>query len=286
VRDFTPPYVSVQVGKRRLSEKYPTCRTPPRTVAASGVAGVSHKSGRATGWHTRLELGIVDLPSQGRRGRICSMVNTQEAPSKPCVIVVSGSVGSGKSTVVARLSELLGNCPTLIFDHYEQYVEWPQDMSRWIEEGADPSQIRVPRLKEDLLSLLEGVPITYPVDGEVVHPAEYVIVEEPSGQERWEIAAYIDLVVFIDVPQDVCVARMVQRTMDMEVWDSERTFENQSKKDLVRQMNAVASWVTHYLRARSMYVGVSSAVKRKADIVVDGMRPVDEIVAEIVSAIG
>jgi hypothetical protein len=72
----------------------------------------------------------------------------------------------------------------------------------------------------------------------------------------------------------------------MDVWDSERTFENESKKDLVRQMNAVALWVTHYLRVRPMYVGVSSAVKRKADIVVDGTRPVDEIAAEIVSAIG
>jgi hypothetical protein len=48
----------------------------------------------------------------------------------------------------------------------------------------------------------------------------------------------------------------------------------------------VALWVTHYARVRPMYMGVSRAVRRKADIVVDGTRSVDDMVAEIVSAIG
>ena len=56
------------------------------------------------------------------------MTKEQQAVSKPCVIVILGYVGSGKSTVVAKLSEQLGNVPTLIFDHYEKHIEWPQDM--------------------------------------------------------------------------------------------------------------------------------------------------------------
>jgi uridine kinase len=204
---------------------------------------------------------------------------------KPYVIVISGSVASGKSTLAARLSELLGGAPTLIFDHYTQYAEWPKNIEQWIEQGADPSYVRVPRLKEDLVSLLDGREIVYPVDEQVVQPAEYIIVEEPSGRERQEIGGYVDLVVFVDVPQDVCVVRLVQRAIDMPVWDSEGTFERESREDVVRRLNAVAMWIAHYMRVRSMYIKVSDLVKQRADVVIDGLQAPDEIANEVLGII-
>jgi uridine kinase len=210
------------------------------------------------------------------------MLEEQTFFSKPYVIVVSGAVGSGKSTVAARLSKMLEDAPVLTFDHYERYVEWPQDIGRWMHEGADPSEIRVPRLKEDLLSLLAGKTIADPRDGKVLSPANHIILEEPSGRERQEIRDYIDLVAFIDVPQDVCVSRLVERALEMAVWQSKGTFAREPKEDLVRQLDAVALWLTQYRRARSMYIQVSRIVKEKADLVVDGMKPVDEITADIV----
>jgi len=209
----------------------------------------------------------------------------QKAISKPRVIVISGSVGSGKSTVAAKLSELLENAPTLIFDHYEKYIEWPQDLGRWMKEGSDPSEIRVPKLKDDLLSLLNGVAIKYPVGNKIVSPGEYIILEEPSGRERDEIREFIDLVLYIDVPQDVCVIRMIQRVIDMEIWVSKGTFTKESKEDLVRQLNAVATWTNQYQRARSMYMNVSRIVKRNADVVIDGLKTVNEITNEMLDTI-
>lgn len=213
------------------------------------------------------------------------MIESRTYFSKPYVIVVSGSVGSGKSTISATLSKMLGDAPVLIFDHYEQYVEWPQDINQWMNDGADPNQIRVPKLKEDLLSLLKGRTITDPLDGKVVTPSKYIILEEPSGRERQEIREYIDLVVYIDVPQDVCVTRLVERVMDMGVWNSKGTFEGETKEDLVRQLNAVASWITQYQRARSMYIRVSRIVQEKADIVVNGMKTINEITTDVLNAI-
>ena len=55
--------------------------------------------------------------------------------SRPCVVVISGSVGSGKTALAERLAELLGGAPVLTFDHYDRHAEWPQDMDRWIREG-------------------------------------------------------------------------------------------------------------------------------------------------------
>jgi uridine kinase len=206
-------------------------------------------------------------------------------PSKPCVVVVSGSVGSGKTALVERLAGLLGDTPVLIFDHYDRYAEWPQDLDGWIRAGADPNQVRVPRLKEDLLSLLEGTSVTHPLDNGVINPSQYVLIEEPFGRERQEIAEYVDLVVYVDVPQDVCAIRVVQRALGMPEADFERTVEGESREDLAGRLKAVAFWVTHYMRMRSAYVGTSSVVKQKADIVVNGIKPVDEIAQAVLDAL-
>lgn len=203
--------------------------------------------------------------------------------TKPYVIVVSGSVGSGKSTVSAALSETLGDAPVLMFDHYEQFVEWPQDIIQWMNDGADPKHILVPKLKEDLLALLNGKAITDPLTAKIIAPSRCIILEEPSGRRRQEIREYVDLAAHIDVPQDVCVTRLVERVMNMEAWNSKGTFQGETKKDLVRQLNAVALWMTQYQRARSMYIQVSQIAQENADLIVDGMKTVNEIVTDIVN---
>ncbi len=205
--------------------------------------------------------------------------------SIPNLIVISGSVGAGKSTIVALLSKALDDAPVLTFDHYENFIQWPDDMPQWMQDGADPSSIRVPRLKDDLLALLRGESIIYPLGDKVVQPANYILLEEPSGRERDEISELIDLVIYLDAPQDICVLRMIQRVLDMETWMSKGTFEQETREDLAHQLNAVATWAMQYERARSMYMNVSSRVKGHADIIVDGMQPTSQITAELAHAI-
>jgi len=204
---------------------------------------------------------------------------------KPYVIVLAGYVGSGKSTVAASLSQRLEDAPILIFDHYEKFIEWPQDMNQWLNDGADADQIRIPKLKEDLLSLLNRIPITDPFDGRKITPSNYILIEEPSGRERGEISEFIDLVVYLDVPQDVCVVRLIERVINMRVWNSQGTFEGETKENLVQQLNAVALWITHYQKARPMYMAGSQTVQRNADIVVNGLKTVEEIIVDILNEI-
>jgi uridine kinase len=193
------------------------------------------------------------------------------------VIVISGSVGSGKSTVISKLMELMGDVAILRFDDYQAFVEWPKDMKQWISNGANPDQIKVPKLKEDLLSLLKGKAVINPADGNLISPAKIILLEEPSGRLREELAAWIKQVVFIDVPYDICVARIIQRVLDMETWRAERTFAGLVKEELVAQLDNVAMWLEQYRNSRSMYWEVSEAVRQQADLIVDGMQPVDEV---------
>ena len=209
------------------------------------------------------------------------MADSHSPSSKPYVVAVSGPVGSGKSTITTALSTILDGAPVLVFDHYGQYIEWPQDMEQWVNNGANPNHIRVPKLKDDLLSLLQGKTIVDPQNGNILSPSKYILLEEPSGRERQEVREYIDLVVYVDVPQDVCVTRLIERVVDMKVWNSKGTFQGETKKDLVRQLDAVALWIMQYQRARSMYIQVSQIVQEKADIVVNGLKAVDEITTDI-----
>jgi len=205
--------------------------------------------------------------------------------SKPYVITIAGYVGSGKSTIAESLARELENAPVLKFDHYENFIEWSKNMNQWTGDETDLRRIRIPRLKDDLLALLKGLPVSDPLDGRMISPSSYVLLEEPSGRERDEIKEFIDFVVYIDVPQDVCVTRLIERVIDMEMWNTQGTFTGEAKENLVKQLNAVVSWINHYRQYRSMYMAGSELAQRNADIVVNGMLPVEEIIAEILSAV-
>ena len=199
---------------------------------------------------------------------------------RPYVVVVSGSVGSGKSTISAELSKVLGDAVVMVFDHYAESVVWPDDMGKWMSEGCDPKEIRVPRMKEDLGILLRGGEIRDP-EGWVVKSKRYIVVEEPAGREREEMRGEVDFVVYVDTPQDVCIVRMVARVIKKWGKEGEVGFREQTKQELVQQLEEIELWIKQYEVRRKMYIGVSERVKRGSDMVVDGTEAVEEMVGKI-----
>jgi hypothetical protein len=78
---------------------------------------------------------------------------------------------------------------------------------------------------------------------------------------------------------------LIERVIEMAVWNSQGTFEGETKENLVKQLNAAASWISHYQQARSMYMAGSNLAQRNADIMVNGMLPVEEVTSKILSEI-
>src|SRR5262245_57435169 len=136
---------------------------------------------------------------------------SSEQPS--FVIAIAGASGAGKTTLVKKVAALLREAVTFYFDDYSEY---PPDVDRWLQEGADLKMWETPRLTEDLRRLKFGTPLVLSEPARfhreaisetkpkgILEPARFIVIEEPFGRERPGMDTLIDFVVGLDTPLDV-----------------------------------------------------------------------------------
>lgn len=121
------------------------------------------------------------------------------------IIVISGASGCGKTAVIEQLALML-NCRTLRFDDFIDADSYPASMRNWLDSGADPALILTPRLVAALQQARAEA---------IAQPGSppFLLLEEPFGRQRPEIAAYIDKVVLLQVPLARCLSRVIQRNL-------------------------------------------------------------------------
>ncbi len=114
-------------------------------------------------------------------------------------------------------------------------------------------------------ALRHGQKVTSPRN-EVITAAPVIIIEEPWGRQRAEIAPLIDYVVHIDIPLDVSLARRLFR-------DGQRGYD-------------LLAYVRAYLEMplRSIYLQMQKGAA-SADLVLDGLLPEGDIVMAAVKHI-
>ena len=196
------------------------------------------------------------------------------------VICICGVLASGKTTLVRRLSDGLDGASVLVFDEYEAFSEWPADFEAWRAEGCDPSQVRVPRLREDLEALHAGQSVTHPMDEHEVQPSPLLLVEDPFGRTRPDIRALYDLVLFVDLPFDLSVVRMAQRALNLGLDRHGTPVGERSRDELAEQVERAESWLANYTMLRDMYTVLAEPVRASADAVLDGRQPPDALYEE------
>ena len=184
--------------------------------------------------------------------------------ARPVVIGIAGGSGSGKSTVLDRLLEGLGedSVDVSVVDHDAYYVDLSH---RTPEERAGfnfdhPDALETDLLVEQLDRLTGGESIEKPTydftthtrtdETETVEPAPVIIVEgilvlaEPALVDR------MDIRIFIDADDDIRLVRRIRRDME----DRGRSLES-----ILKQYEKTV---------RPMHIEFVEPSKRKADIII------------------
>ena len=131
------------------------------------------------------------------------------------VIGVSGLVAAGKTSLMKKIGELLDDSVMLFWDDYDHLVKLEfNDPVKWVQEGCVANKWKTTQFAEDLHSLKEGKQIKHPKTETIISPAKYIFVEEPSGRTREVMADLIDFLIYIDLPQEISLARTVDRELN------------------------------------------------------------------------
>ena len=181
------------------------------------------------------------------------------------VIAVVGASGSGKSSVVARLTAGHEGCISIV--HADSYY---RDLSHLTFEERDrvnydhPDAIEFERLCDDLRSLKAGERIEAPVYDFSVHnrvvetqgidATDIVIVEGILVLADHTTAELIDKIVFIETSLATCLKRRIERDR------AERGRSERSVRDF---------WET---RAAPMFSEYVAPWRARADLVLSGER--------------
>ena len=180
----------------------------------------------------------------------------------PVVIGVAGGSGSGKTTVVRKIVQSLGEQQVVVLEHDRYYRDHPELR---LEERAALNYDHPDSLETDLLvrhvnQLKAGRAIELPVydftrharrnASETVPPAKVIIVEGILIFSDAALRALMDVKVFVDTDDD---ARFIRRL----------------KRDVADRGRTMESVIEQYLTTvKPMYLEFVEPTKRYADIII------------------
>jgi uridine kinase len=193
------------------------------------------------------------------------------------IIAVAGPIGSGKSTLVEEIARGLGNASILHYDSYEHATHrTPAEIIQWMRAGADFNDFALPGLARDLSKLKNGTSVINPADGETIEAERFIIFEMPLGRAHRQTAPFIDLLLWIDIPFDIALARKAGEYAKRLLAESDGT----------RGLNWLAEYFDNYLSLiRPLMKIQEDRVRPGADHVIDGREEPDVMTRLAVEAV-
>ena len=196
------------------------------------------------------------------------------------VVAVSAPIGGGKTTFVKTIAKQLRDASTIHFDHYERLTQEPVHfLAEWMKKGANADDFIVPHLSDDLKRLKAGQSVIDPLTHEEITSKEYIIFEMPMGKEHQDTARYIDLLIWIDIPLDLALARKLKEFTG--------SFLRENRD---RMSKGFIIWMDQYLENYLMVVREVLQIQKQrvgatADIIINGENRFETMVQQAVSEI-
>jgi len=139
------------------------------------------------------------------------------------IIGIGGGSGSGKTTIVRKIGEIVPNFACIAQDNYYLSAEYVSNTNITAFNFDHPSAFDTPLLVEQLKSLKKGKAVKIP-QYDFVHdrrlndtiymaPKPIIILEGIMIYFEKEVRDLIDLKIYVDTPDDVRFIRRLQRDM-------------------------------------------------------------------------
>ncbi|MFC6177646.1 adenylylsulfate kinase [Companilactobacillus huachuanensis] len=156
------------------------------------------------------------------------------------VIVVSGIMGSGKTTLINALHEKLPS-KIISFDDYSiDALPSAPPIDTPVKDAVN--QYDISALIADLKKFYNQIP--------------FILIDFPFGYENGILAPYIDRVVYIKTPLDICLARQIIRD-----------YQNKTTEEIME-------WLKTYITfARPIFLDHENFISNSADLIIDGTLP-------------
>ncbi len=192
------------------------------------------------------------------------------------VVGIAGPAGGGKTSLVRRLVMEMEDATAIHIDSYQRITREPiRKIVQWMERGADFGEFAIPLLPDHLEKLRLGQAVVDPVSMVEIPARKYIIFETHFGRAHQATGRHIDLLVWLDTPLDVALARNL--------------------KDLIRPLlqehgaepgRDKLAWLVGYLEnyladVRRLVLMQKSRVGADADLVVDGSGDLALIVEKV-----
>lgn len=181
------------------------------------------------------------------------------------VVGVAGVAGAGKTSLVRALVREMADAAAIHVDSYQRITREPiRKIVQWMERGADFDEFQIPLLPDHLEELKRGRRVVDPVSNLEIPPRKYVLFETHFGRAHRATGRHIDLLLWIDTPHDIALARNVM--------DFIRPLLQQSRAEPPGERIA---WIYNYLESyiadvRRLVLMQQQKVRAGADVTIDG----------------
>ena len=184
------------------------------------------------------------------------------AASGPLVIGVAGGSGSGKTTVIRKIVDSLGDTQVTVLEH-DRYYRDRNDL-RFEERAAlnydHPDSLETDLLVEHLLALREGREVDVPVY-DFARYARQPVLERVSPRRAIIVEG---ILIFADAP--------LRKLMDVKVFvdtDDDTRFIRRLQRDTTERGRTMQSVIEQYLdTVKPMHLEFVEPSKRYADLII------------------
>ncbi len=180
------------------------------------------------------------------------------------IVAISGHPGGGKTTLTNALARRLG-VPALHYDDFETMTSRPPgEVHEWIARGSDYDEIGLGPMIERLQGLAQAAP-----------RPRLVLLDTLLGRAHRDSGRLIDLLIWIDTPTDIALARKIGDAAGRAAHTEALQF---------------IGWLRSYLDHYQGFIAASYELQRErvrpgADVILDGRLGAEALAEQAMSAI-